>query len=81
MLVAFGIYARLVQLTNKLVREVNEGRPEMDLRWYRWNKAWRPHRLLYPASTVRRSIVVCFLLCWLLMCGGLACVGLAQVHR
>jgi hypothetical protein len=81
MLVAFAVYASLIQSTNRLVREVNEARPEMNFRWYRWNKAWASHRLLHPDSGVRRSIILRFAVCWILMCAGMICIGLAHIHQ
>ena len=81
MLVAFGLYFQLVRLTNRLVRETNEGGVGRVFRWYSWHKAWVSHRRIYPMSSTRRSIVVAFALCFGLICAATLCFAVARIHQ
>jgi hypothetical protein len=80
-LMALGVYALLLRTTNQLVREVNEADAKVSFSWYRWNKAWRPHRALFPASTLRRDLILRVALCFFLMAAGVLCVGIARIHQ
>ena len=48
-------------------------------RW-RWTPAWKVHRAAYPASALRRQIVIGFLLTWGVGVLALACIAYADIH-
>ena len=79
--IAFGWYAGLVRAINRLVSEVNQAIPNAKYRWFRWDKAWRPYRRLYPQSALRRSIILYFLASFLFMGAGMACIAVAQIRE
>ena len=80
-LITFVVYVSLLRTTKQLVREVNEADATASFTWFRWNKAWRPHRALFPGSTLRRGVILRFVLCWILMAVGVLCVGIARIHQ
>ncbi|RZU35635.1 hypothetical protein [Edaphobacter modestus] len=74
-LFAFGSYARLILTIRQLVTESRQLRTETRFNWFWWIPALKVHRVAYPTSPVRRRIVTGFLLTFVLMAAGLACIG------
>jgi hypothetical protein len=79
-LLAFASYARLVMTIRRLVSESRELNAKVAFNWFWWLPAWSLHREFYPGSSVRRQIVVGFLVTFLLMAMGMACIAVAIVH-
>ena len=77
---AFWIYVRVILSTRKLVEEAGQLYPHRTFSCWFWIYAWKPHSAAAPESPVRREIVRGFLMCWLFMILGLACVVFSMQH-
>jgi hypothetical protein len=74
-LFAFVSYARLILTIRRLVAESRQIGSNTRFNWFWWTPAWKVHRVAYPASLVRRQIAAGFLLTFVLMAAGMACIA------
>ena len=74
-LVAFVSYARLILTIRRLVAESRLPGSDTRFNWFWWTPAWKVHRVAYPTSSVRRHIVIGFLLTFVLMAAGIICLA------
>jgi hypothetical protein len=74
-LLAFGSYASLILTIRRLVAESRQVGTDARFNWFWWVPAWKVHRVAYPTSPVRRYIVRRFLLTFVLLAAGMACLA------
>jgi len=80
----FAVTAILYILTVRKIWHLVDESKRLDSRVrfnrWRWTPAWKVHREAYPASPLRRQIVIRFLLTWVVGAVALACVAYADIH-
>ena len=64
----------------QLVKESRQAEPDTHLSRIWWLPAWDIHQINYPASPVRRQIILRFVWTAILMTLAMACIGYSLIH-
>jgi hypothetical protein len=79
-MVAFVYYAAIWFLIWQLVSKSRQVSPDKHFSRLCWLPAWRVHRNNFPASNLRRKVVMRFVMTFALLIAAMACVGYSMLR-
>jgi hypothetical protein len=80
MALGFVAYGSILRAIFRLVAETRQLNSDARFNRFWWTPAWKIHRAAYPLSRIRKQIVVLFLLTFILVCAGTACIAINFVR-
>lgn len=80
LVIAFCFYVKWIQTIWKLVDESRHLETGVRFNRFNWTPAWRVHKQGYPDSSVRKQIVIYFLLTTAFLFAAMACLAYSSLH-